>query len=66
MLGKVYDVLGFFSPFTIKAKMMLRTLWQAQLGWDTLISETNATEWKQWISHFEIVASHSIDRCYID
>jgi len=30
-LGKVYDILGFFSPVTIVGKILLRRIWQIQL-----------------------------------
>jgi len=29
--GKVYDILGFFSPVTISGKFLLRQIWQLQL-----------------------------------
>jgi len=33
-LGKVYDILGFFSPVTIAGKILLKQIWQLQLRWD--------------------------------
>ncbi len=31
VVGKVYDVLGLFAPFTIVAKILLRKAWSHQL-----------------------------------
>jgi len=63
-IGKVYDLLGFFSPVTIEAKKLLRTLWQAQLGWDTRVTDDIATSWRQWTSQLEVITNHPIKRHY--
>ena len=44
-IAKVYDPLGFFSPVLLQSKTFLRTLWDAQLGWDVLLPTGLAHEW---------------------
>ena len=40
--SKVFDPLGFTSPVTVSAKLLLQQLWQKKLPWDdTLPSEHN-------------------------
>jgi len=53
-LGKVYDILGFYTPETIKAKILLKKTWQTQI----------AEIYNQWTSQLETLSTHQIDRCY--
>lgn len=48
----VYDPLGLISPFTVRAKMMLRKLWgqEKRLDWDDAIPDHLKHE---WITFFE-------------
>jgi len=61
---KVYDLLGFFSPVTITGKILLRTLWQSKLGWDTPIKDNLADTWTSWTSQLEIIGNYNIPRRY--
>jgi len=63
-LGKVYDVLGFFSPTTILGKIILRKLWQLQLGWDATPPTPIVESWQQWLAQLETINSHLIPRKY--
>ncbi len=63
-LGKVYDVLGFFSPVTIVGKVLLRRLWQLQLGWDATPPDQVIDSWKQWLAQMDTITSHPIPRRY--
>lgn len=46
----VYDPLGLISPFTIRSRSLLQSLWKENLTWDTPIPETYMTSWNQWLS----------------
>jgi len=63
-LGKVYDILGFFSPVTITGKILLKQLWQLQLGWDATPPSQISETWKGWLAQLEVLASHPIPRRY--
>jgi len=63
-LGKVYDILGFYSPVTIKAKILLKKLWQAQTGWDTSVPADIAKAWNHWTSQLTTLSTHNVTRCY--
>ena len=36
--AKVFDLLGYFSPVFISAKLLFRDLWENNLDWDVIIS----------------------------
>ncbi len=33
-VAKTFDVLGWFSPSTIKVKTLMQRLWEMRVGWD--------------------------------
>jgi len=63
-LGKVYDLLGFYSPVTIKAKLILKKLWQNHTGWDKPVSADIEASWNLWTSQLATLSKHKINRCY--
>ena len=51
----IYDPLGLISPFTLKAKLLLRKTWEKKLGWDELMPEKLHTDWVEcFISQFKL------------
>ncbi len=42
---QVFDVLGFFAPATIQAKILLQHLWQKGIGWDQEIPKNLQQQW---------------------
>ena len=42
---KLYDPLGFYCAFTLKAKCLLRETWTSELSWDTPLPEELAQRW---------------------
>ncbi len=65
-LGKVYDLLGFYSPFMVSGKIILRRLWELKLGWDEIAPTSIQDSWKAWSSQLKLIANHSISRRYTD
>ncbi len=63
-LGKVFDVLEFFSPFIIVGKLLLRKLWTLQLGWDAEPPVSIIEHWNQWKSQLQFISSHQVTRKY--
>ena len=41
----IYDPLGIVSPFTLKAKILLRKTWELQLGWDQPMPQSLQRDW---------------------
>ncbi|GFS75466.1 reverse transcriptase domain-containing protein, partial [Nephila pilipes] len=46
--GKIYDPVGFLSPYTIKLKCLLQELWLRKLAWDDELPPDIYTTWLQW------------------
>ena len=47
-LGRIYDVLGLVSPFTLIAKVILQECFRRELAWDTILPIDLATRFKEW------------------
>ena len=47
-LGKLFDPLGIFSPFFVKAWLILQKLAIDKRNWDDEIPESVVKEWKMW------------------
>ncbi|GFT39651.1 reverse transcriptase domain-containing protein [Nephila pilipes] len=46
--GKIYDPVGFLSPYTIKLKCLLQELWLRKLAWDDELPPDIYATWLQW------------------
>lgn len=47
-MAKVFDVLGWVSPVTVKMKILLQRLWEAKPDWDDPIPDDVLQVWSQW------------------
>ena len=47
-VAKTFDVLGWYSPTIIKAKILLQMLWLERIGWDDSVLEAILQEWLKW------------------
>ena len=61
----IYDPLGLATPFTIRAKIMMRRLFteQKQLEWDDAIPEEYRDEWAQFFREMFNMEKIQFDRC---
>ena len=57
--AKVFDPLGFLSPFLIIAKMLMQQCWKAKLKWDDPLPQDIKECWDRWIE--EITYLHYIE-----
>ncbi|GFT59633.1 reverse transcriptase domain-containing protein [Nephila pilipes] len=46
--GKIYDPVGFLSPYTIKLKCLLQELWLRKLAWDDELPPDIYATWLRW------------------
>ena len=60
----VFDLLGFLSPYTVTARMLLQDLWRLKVGWDDDLPSEIAEKWHRWLNGLQVVARLRVPRCY--
>ena len=63
-VAKTFDVLGWFSPSTIKVKILLQRLWEMKVDWDDPVPQMILDAWSQWRSELALLSTKHIPRCY--
>lgn len=63
-IAKTYDVLGWFAPVIIKAKILLQRVWESKIDWDEEVPEPIVEEWSLWRSQLNSLPQVHIPRCY--
>ena len=63
-IAKMFDVLGWFAPVTIKAKILLQGLWEEGLGWDETVPSALEQTWLEWRRELDLLMDKHIARCY--
>ena len=63
-IAKTYDVLCWFAPVIIKAKILLQRLWEAGLGWDDTVPPELEQEWLEWRQQLSLLVDKCIPRYY--
>ena len=64
LTAKIFDPLGFLSPFVIQIKILFQDLCSGQCGWDDPLSERAYDKWKRIISELHCLNGIQIPRCY--
>ncbi|KAH9634311.1 hypothetical protein HF086_011571, partial [Spodoptera exigua] len=62
-IARVFDPLGFLSPLTIKAKVLLQKLWLLGVSWDESPPEDIACVWKAFCDQLSIIQDLKVPRC---
>ena len=47
-IDKTFDVLGWFAPTVVKAKILLQRLWEQKVDWDDPVPQAIREAWLQW------------------
>ena len=56
-VAKIFDPLGFISPFVLRAKILLQELWTQGLGWDDPVKGDSYCGAKAWLEELEDLKS---------
>ena len=64
VVSSVYDPLGFLSPFTTTAKMILQDVWKDNTGWDEQVNEDIQKIWQKWLIGLSSINTFKVNRCY--
>ncbi len=62
--GMLFDPLGLFSPYSIRIKVLLQTLWEKGIQWDDPIPPDNELQFKEWLDEVSSIPELSIPRRY--
>lgn len=62
-LARVFDPMGFLSPFTIIAKLLIQTLWTLGIGWDENPPPEILVRWERYKSQLPLLSSIKLKRC---
>ncbi|KAI3375531.1 hypothetical protein L3Q82_003855 [Scortum barcoo] len=56
VLASQYDPLGFILPYTTRAKILVRHLWDKHRGWDDpLLPQELLQQWKAWEEELQVL-----------
>ncbi len=65
-IAKTFDIFGWFSPSTIKVKILLQHLWEQKVSWDDPVPSHIKDTWFQWRSELHLLSEKHIPRCHFD
>lgn len=60
----IYDPLGLLSSYTIRAKIILQSLWRLKISWDESIPDQEKELFYMWLSQLEEITKLRLPRCY--
>lgn len=61
-IARIYDVLGFYSPYILLARAILQATWELPLQWDEELPEKLQRSWVEWLEGLAHIAEHPISR----
>ena len=65
LLAQLYDHIGFISPVTFRAKLILQEAWGRDLSRDEHLPADLASKWETWCREMERAKRFTIPRCYV-
>ncbi|GFX84816.1 hypothetical protein TNCV_1229471 [Trichonephila clavipes] len=60
--GRIFDPLGFASPFTIRFKILFQEIWQRKTDWDEELLPDIREKFEQWCSEASFLRELQIPR----
>ncbi|XP_053968799.1 uncharacterized protein LOC128870226 [Anastrepha ludens] len=60
----LFDPLGLLAPATIRSKMWFQEIWLMSVGWDDVIPDCIAAQWRQHRSELLLLSSLKISRWF--
>lgn len=63
-IARIFDPVGFLTPFTIAAKVLFQKLWQMGLSWDEEVLDEVGSCFFKWLNGLTSLKSLQIFRCY--
>ena len=64
LIARLFDPLGFLTPFTMQAKCLFQGLWECGCGWDEPLQGDEAELFQKWVDGLQLLQRAQIPRCY--
>lgn len=61
-VARIFDPMGWFTPATLPAKVLLQEAWALRLGWDDNLPEPIYVKWADWVAVMPSITEHPIPR----
>ena len=61
-IARLYDPLGWLSPFIVKAKILMQDLWRLKTGWDETFPQEERNKWLSICQEMEDLQKLNIPR----
>ena len=62
--SRIFDPLGFLSPVTIHAKLLIQELWVKNISWDEPLEDSMKAKWSEIVESLQKAIQVSIPRQY--
>ena len=62
-IATLFDPLGFLTPYTIRAKILLQDIWLSGTDWDERMDENQRCNAEKWFAELEHLSKIQIRRC---
>ncbi|XP_028404106.1 uncharacterized protein LOC114526785 [Dendronephthya gigantea] len=62
-VARIYDPIGFASPFLVRAKISLQELWEEGVDWDDELPPSIQEKWSSYFKEMEQLNDVSFERC---
>lgn len=62
--AKLFDPMGFLTPFTIRVKCLFQDMWQRGISWDEKLPDDLSQSWQQWCAELCQLHQIAIPRWY--
>ncbi|XP_064470243.1 uncharacterized protein LOC135384996 [Ornithodoros turicata] len=62
--ARLYDPMGFLSPFLVKAKIWFQRTWELKLNWDDTLPNGIKQKWHEWCEGLPLLQTIQVPRFY--
>ena len=62
--SKIFDPMGILSPVTVRAKILMQTLWKKKYGWDQSLPNDLKMKWNEIVQDLREAITIQIPRYY--
>ena len=62
--SRIFDPLGLLSPITVRAKLLMQTLWERKFDWDSHLPDDMQLEWRKLVQDLQDAVKLKFPRYY--